>query len=181
MNHGVAVSHSSRLHNRFAQIASQARWFDMAGSPLGSQPSAPADPTDSYWNDQLVLARDPARGNKVSEATIEEAAVALHALHSGVLDRPKRESTGGSEFVDAQGQPWDVKSPFSPPANKPDWVFDAQHHVHVVHEEISGGERVLLNLSRCNDRDAAAVKEQLVEALSDWEEQRVLVLMNPPA
>lgn len=168
-----------RLHSRFTQVAQSARWFDLSGSPLGQRPASAADcGDDEYWHDQLVLARDPARGNKISEASLEEAAVALHAKHSGVLDNPSREKSGASEFVDASGQSWDVKSPFSPPPKYPDWLFDAQHHVQVVQHEVSGGEHVLLNLTRCSDRDAAQVRQHLVEALSDWDEQRVLVLMN---
>jgi hypothetical protein len=175
MTNGSAL----RLHSRFTQIAQTARWSDLAGAPLGRQPGGATEcGDDAYWHDQLVLARDPARGNKISEASLEEAAVALHAKHSGVLDNPAREKTGGSEFVDAAGQSWDVKSPFSPPPQYPDWIFDAQHHVEVVRHEVSGGERVLLNLTRCTPQDAAAVKQQLIDALSDWDEQRVLVLAN---
>lgn len=170
---------ASRLHDRFAQMAG-ARWTTLQGQELPQQ--AVAVPSDeAFWNDQVDLARDPARGHKIDPATIEEASVAVHAEASGVLREVKREISGHSEFTDWQSRCWDVKSPISPPPEKEWWVFDPNHEAEVVQHEVSGDEGVLLNLTRCNAQDAAALRQTLLDRLQPWECTKVLVLSATPS
>ncbi len=163
-----------RLHDRFAQIAG-ARWTTLQGVELQQRPAGVSG-DDAYWADKLDLARDPARGHKIDPATIEEAAVAVHADVSGVLRQVEREKSGHSEFTDWQSQRWDVKSPISPPPDKEFWVFDVNHEADVVQDEVQGDENVLLNLTRCTPQDAAALRQALLERLPEWESRKVLVL-----
>ena len=163
-----------RLRDRFAQIAG-ARWSTLQGVELEQRAVCVSD-QDGDWSDRLELAKDPARGHKIDPATIEEAVVALHAGASGVLREVEREKTGHSEFTDWQSQRLDVKSPLSPPPDKEFWVFDVQHEADVVQQEVQGGENVLLNLTRCHARDAAALRQALVERLDEWQSRKVLVL-----
>lgn len=163
-----------RLHDRFAQMAG-ARWTTLQGVELPQQPVQVSE-DESYWGDKLELAKDPARGHKIDPATIEEAAVAVHADASGVLRQVEREKTGHSEFTDWQSQRWDVKSPMSPPPDKEFWVFGVDHEAEVVEHEVQGDENVLLNLTRCNPRDAAALRQALLERLPEWQSRKVLVL-----
>lgn len=163
-----------RLHDRFAQMAG-ARWTTLQGVELEQQAVAVPE-QDGYWQEKLELAKDPARGHKIDPATIEEAAVAVHAGSSGVLRQVEREKTGRSEFTDWQSQRWDVKSPISPPPDKEFWVFDVNHEAEVVHHEVEGDENVLLNLTRCTPRDAAALRQALLEQLDEWQSRKVLVL-----
>lgn len=163
-----------RLHDRFSRMAG-ARWTNLAGQELEQRPASVSS-EDSYWQSKLELARDPARGDKIDPATIEEAAVAVHADVSGVLRQVEREKTGHSEFTDWQSQRWDVKSPISPPPDKPFWVFDVNHEAEVVQHEVDGDENVLLNLTRCSPQDAAALRQALVERLEEWQSRKVLVL-----
>lgn len=166
-----------RLHDRFAEMAG-ARWTTLQGQEV-KQSSVQISPEASYWEDHLELARDPARGHKIDPATIEEASVAVHAGASGVLRDVVRETTGHSEFTDWQSRRWDVKSPISPPPEKEWWVFDTNHEAEVVQHEVEGDENVLLNLTRCNPQDAAALRQALLERLDAWQCARVLVLQKP--
>lgn len=163
-----------RLHDRFAQMAG-ARWTTLQGAEL-VQKRVTVSGEDHYWQEKLELARDPARGHKVDPATIEEAAVAVHAGASGILREVQREVTGHSEFTDWQSQRWDVKSPLSPPPDKQFWVFDVNHEAEVVQHEVEGDENVLLNLTRCTAQDAAALRQALLERLEEWQSRKVLVL-----
>ncbi len=163
-----------RLHDRFAQMAG-ARWTTLQGVEL-EQRTVPVSGDEAYWGDKLELAKDPARGHKIDPATIEEAAVAVHADASGVLREVVREKSGGSEFTDWQSQRWDVKSPLSPPPEKEFWVFDVHHEAEVVEHEVQGGENVLLNLTRCTPQDANALRQALLERLPEWQSRKVLVL-----
>ncbi|MFN8607800.1 MAG: hypothetical protein U0931_09720 [Vulcanimicrobiota bacterium] len=163
-----------RLHDRFAQMAG-ARWTTLQGQEVPQKPVT-VSPDEAYWNEHLELARDPARGHKIDQATLEEASVAVHAQASGVLRQVQREGTGHSEFTDWQSRCWDVKSPISPPPDKEWWVFDPNHEAEVVHNEVAGDEGVLLNLTRCNPRDASALRQALLERLQPWESSKVLVL-----
>ncbi|MBS2036659.1 hypothetical protein JST97_16840 [bacterium] len=163
-----------RLHDRFAQMAG-ARWTNLQGQELPQKP-VQVSSDESFWNEHLDLARDPARGHKIDPATLEEASVAVHAEASGVLRDVRRESTGHSEFTDWNSRCWDVKSPISPPADKQWWVFDPDHEAEVVQQEVAGDEGVLLNLTRCNSKDAEALRQTLLERLQPWESNKVLVL-----
>ncbi len=168
---------AQRLQSRYAELAG-ARWHTGRGERVPEQSAkVPQDP--EYWQDQLHLAIDPARGDKVATDGIEEAVVALHASHHGVLRGIEREATGHSEFTDWQGQMWDVKSPISSPPGSA-WSLDVGHQLQVVKEEVEGDENVLLNLTLCNPVDVALVQAALKEGLSDWESVRVLVLAKVP-
>ena len=166
---------SRRLQDRCHELAG-ARWTSLQGQSLSER--GPALQEDS-WQENLSLAFDPARGQKVDPSTLEEAAVAVHAGASGVLKGLRRESTGHSEFTDWEGKMWDVKSPISPPADAQWWVFDPAHQADVVQGEISGDENVLLNLTRCRPADAESLRQTLLSRLQPWETSRVLVLQNP--
>lgn len=166
-----------RLHDRFAEMAG-ARWTTLQGEEVKQSP-VQVSSEDAYWETQLELAKDPARGHKIDPATLEEASVAVHAGASGVLKDVAREKTGHSEFTDWQSQRWDVKSPISPPPEKQWWVFDASHEADVVQHEVEGDEKVLLNLTRCTPEHATALRQTLLERLEPWQTAKVLVLQKP--
>lgn len=176
----IGTSPAARLQSRYLELATSANWYNLDGQPVGLSPALEGTPTsESYWQDQLSLAIDPARGTKIGQAGLEEAAVAVHAQNAGVLRCPQREKTGASEFVDGRYY-WDVKSPVSPLPGA-NWQFDVNHQVEVVKDEIRGKERVLLNLTRCTPEDAEAVRSALVSNLSSWESKHVKVLMKKAA
>lgn len=79
-----------------------------------------ADPPDGMsrqeWYDEL--SRDPAHGNATSPRIEQEARVGLRMQETGQLDGPiRRDPSGGAEFIDANGKPWDVKGYHSEHAN----------------------------------------------------------------
>lgn len=164
------------LSNRYQELANSTKFMVAQGDSFEwSQAPLPEVETISFAR-RLSLASDPAHGGKVSNSSVEEGAVGLLAETSGLVHGFEREGTGKSEFVDSSGQMWDVKSPISPmPSQK--WVFNANHQLDLVRKEISGGENVLLNLSRCNEQDSGSVLSLITENLAPWEKQRVVVLM----
>jgi hypothetical protein len=59
----------------------------------------------------VELARDPAHGNRMTSSSKQEAIVGIALEAAGKLPGPiVREQSGKSEFVDANGQRWDVKA-----------------------------------------------------------------------
>jgi hypothetical protein len=128
-----------------------------------------------------ALASDPAKGGKITPGSIEEAAVALMAEKCGVIAAPAvREETGSAEIVDGEGKSWDVKSPLSPPPDAK-WVFDVDHQVVKVRHDLSQGDRVLLNLSKCNNEDTEKVIETMERELTADEKPLIAVLVNREA
>ena len=132
----------------------------------------------------LAMVSDPAHGGKISEGNIQEAVVGLKAQQLKVLPNLHREATGGAEFVDSAGQPWDVKSPLSPPVDPGragcampsyTWVFDADHQLTNLRHDISEGDNVLLDLSRCNSTDGAGLLSLLMTELTPQEKAKLLV------
>jgi len=160
----------------------RARWARFQGAGLEAVGSAPqpasAAELRALCADSLDLAHDPAKGGKPDDKSIEEAAVAVLGERLGALRGLSRESTGYSEFVDADGVKWDVKSPFSPPADKPGWLFDANHQRDVLHDDLSNGEGILLDMTRVNRRDAGSLLEVLQTGLTQDERGHVLLLLD---
>lgn len=126
------------------------------------------------------LAVDPARGSKIGETGLEEAAVALTAENLEIFDRLTRETTGGAEFEDENGVAWDVKSPFSPPENHQYWKYDANHHLEVLRKDFGQGDKVLFNLTRLNDKDLQATFHCLETNLTCHERDDLLILADHP-
>jgi hypothetical protein len=163
------------LADRYRQLSLETVFYVKEGD--GYVRCLPSDPPEPDFPSRLSMISDPAHGGKINAGSLEEGAVGLWAEATGVVSSLQRESTGLSEFVDFQGQTWDVKSPISPPSHQ-NWTFDASHQVTVVQEELDGGENVLLNLSRCNPTDSAEVVELLKHNIKPWEQQRVVILMR---
>lgn len=143
------------------------------------------EPEDLWTPEELAelrprvpeLATDPARGEKISNGGLEEAAVALTAENLEVFDRLERETTGSAEFVDEHGVEWDVKSPLSPPEGQ-NWEFDAEHQLKKLRKDFSQGDKVLFNLTRLNDEDARETIDLLKRELRPEERDDFLVLID---
>lgn len=126
------------------------------------------------------LASDPAKGDKITDGGIEEAAVALTAERQQIFGRATRETSGSAEFIDDRGVAWDVKSPLSPPSagGKGTWVFSPDHQLKKVRHDLSQGDKVLFNLSRVNDKDRDDTLKLLTEELTCQERSQILILTD---
>jgi hypothetical protein len=124
------------------------------------------------------LASDPAKGNKISDGGIEEAAVALTAEHHSVFLQATRETSGSAEFIDDQGVAWDVKSPLSPPPGQ-NWAYSPDHQLVKIRHDLSQGDRVLFNLSRVNDKDRDDTLNLLKAELTCEERSKLVILTDP--
>lgn len=93
---------------------------------LQSSLRALADVPDRYRNypDFMKLTIDPAHENKPIPKTIREAMSAVEADLSGIIKGPvTRSDSPYIDFFDANGHPYDVKTPLSPTAREK-WEFD---------------------------------------------------------
>lgn len=168
----------ARLAERVDRMDDRCRWSRIGTrglEPVG-QPAHPLANLDQVVEDALTWSQDPAKGGKVDEKSLQEAAVAVLASHLGVLTGIEREATGHSEFQDGQGRLWDVKSPVSP--DRPGWVFDPGHHLQVVRDDLDNGEGILLDLSALRKPDALALTATLESGLSADEQGRLLILAD---
>ena len=142
-------------------------------------------PTDVWTTGELetaigratVLASDPAKGNKITDGGIEEAAVALTAERQKVFITATRESSGSAEFIDNYGIAWDVKSPLSPPEGQ-NWKFSPDHQLTKVRHDLSQGDKVLFNLSRVNDKDRDDTLQLLAQELTLNERGQIVILTD---
>lgn len=142
-------------------------------------------PTDVWTTGELetalgrapVLASDPAKGNKITDGGIEEAAVALTAERQKVFITATRESSGSAEFIDNYGTAWDVKSPLSPPEGQ-NWKFSPDHQLTKVRHDLSQGDKVLFNLSRVNDKDRDDTLQLLAQELTLNERGQIVILTD---
>lgn len=123
------------------------------------------------------LAVDPAKGERILEGGVEEAVVALNAQRLGVFEEVSRETSGGAEFEDQDGEDWDVKSPVSPPADQ-EWYFSPDHHLKKVRKDLDRGDRVLFNLTRVSSVDRDSTIALFKDELSCDEKSRVLLFTD---
>ena len=171
--HGTA-----QLARRLDRIDDRFRFARLSPSglqPVG-QPAHPLTNPDQSALDAVELSRDPAKGNKIDDKSLKEAAVAVLAVHLGVLTGVQREATGHSEFCDDQQRNWDVKSPISP--DRPGWIFDPHHQLEVVQEDLDQGEGILLDLTDLNPTDSRSLLQEMAHGLSLEQSGHVLVLLD---
>ncbi len=167
-----------RFAQRLDRLDDRFRWARMGTKglePVGSEPRPIAD-LEQLANDRLEWTRDPAKGGKSDDKSVQEGAVAVLAQHLGAVDGLRREPSGHSEFLDADQIAWDVKSPVSP--DRPGWIFDPYHHVEVATEEIAGGESVMLDMTRLKKEDSLSLLEALRDGTTVAERGGLLLLLD---
>lgn len=124
------------------------------------------------------LAADPAKGDKIFDGGLEEAAVAVTAERQEIFRSVERETSGYAEFVDDKGVAWDVKSPLSPPPGQK-WSYSPEHQVEKIRHDLEQGDKVLFNLSRVNDVDRDATLDLLKRELDARERTQLVILTDP--
>jgi hypothetical protein len=91
------------------------------------------------------LAPDPAHNGKITTGSRREAEVGVALEERGDLPGPiKRDPSGFSEFIDANGQQWDVKA-FNSKWPKRKGGFDLNTAMKKIDGEISNNENVILD------------------------------------
>jgi hypothetical protein len=139
------------------------------------------------WNDHSMqqaflrvtsLASDPAKGNKIVDGSLEEAAVALTAERKQIFREATREASGSAEFIDDRGIQWDVKSPLSPPLGQ-NWAYSPEHQLVKIRHDLEQGDQVLFNLSRVNDKDRDDTLRLLKAELTCQERAQLVILTDP--
>lgn len=105
------------------------------------------------------LARDPAHGGQITDATRAEAEVGLGLEESGQVPGPIRRSENpGEEFIDGAGQAWDVKA-YRSEAPNGRRVFDLDRSVNQVRSEVRLGENVMIDTRNLDAADAQALRD----------------------
>ena len=109
-----------------------------------------------------ALASDPAHGGKVSNKSIREREVGLGAEFSGLVPGPiRRDPSGAAEFIDADGQAWDVKG-FRSDMPATSGGFDLTRDIGKVERELAAGHNVIIDTASLNQADVEAVESELI-------------------
>jgi len=107
-----------------------------------------------------TLARDPAKGGKINDKTEQERRVGLELEKRGDVPGPiTRDPTGKAEFIDAQGNKWDVKG-FNSYFRPSKGGFNLQVDADKVDKSLKEGEKVMLDTSTMTPSDIAALKAE---------------------
>lgn len=107
-----------------------------------------------------ALARDPAHGGNVSDKAKQERRVGLELEKRGGVPGPiTRDPTGKAEFIDAQGNKWDVKG-FNSYFRPSKGGFNLQVDANKVDKSLREGENVMLDTSKMTPNDIAALKAE---------------------
>jgi hypothetical protein len=119
------------------------------------------------------LAADPAHNGKISPKSIQEAEVGLSLEESGHIKGPitRDPRPDGGEFIDADGNTWDVKAFDSrwPPKKG---GFKLDRDIAKVESEIIKGENVIIDTSYLSQDHIkqlrAALKEKGIDHKVKW-------------
>ena len=156
---------------------------------------------DSRFNN---LASDPDQGFKTTPKTRAEAIAGLEAETQNLVSKPIKRGPKGIEFYDADGNPWDVKTPTSPSPGE-SWKFDSKDAVTAIKKELrdktqllSDGtktppgtflngntvqpvpRKVILDSSYMNPADHQALWQRLNQELTPDELNRIVEIVNLP-
>lgn len=89
---------------------------------------------------------------------MREREVGIGAEARGLVSGPiLRDPTGAAEFIDSDGQAWDVKgfrSDFPPKAGG----FDLARDLGKVERELAAGHNVIIDTEKLDERDLEALK-----------------------
>ncbi len=104
------------------------------------------------------LARDWGQNGRVYSKSIQERTVGLGIEERGDVPGPiRRDQTPASDFIDATGQPWDVKGFHSgyPPKKG---GFDLEVDAAKIDRALQSGENIMLDTSKMSPADIAALR-----------------------
>jgi hypothetical protein len=137
-------------------------------------PWTPPDP-DRFED----LSRDPDHGYKIRPGTMEEARIGLELEVRGVLPamirRPSPEHGERGDFVDGEGQRWDVKSPRSRawlarklgrerPSSPIPGEYVLEEFLQDLEAELADGEGVIVNVTYLEPDDEADLRSALIDS-----------------
>ncbi|MEM1148988.1 MAG: hypothetical protein AAGI03_00305 [Pseudomonadota bacterium] len=107
------------------------------------------------------LATDPAIGGKMTNKTRREREVGLALEEAGHLKGPiVRDPSGDAEFLDADGQGWDIKAfnSHDPPRKG---SFDLQTDAGKIENALQSGENVILDTQNLFAEDLQMLKDEV--------------------
>ncbi|MGL5861902.1 MAG: hypothetical protein ACRCY9_11680, partial [Phycicoccus sp.] len=133
------------------------------GNPGPAQPDKTVQPSDvDPARQQRIddLARDPAEGGKIDAGTIAEAEVGLGLEERGDVHGLRRSPHEGAEFIDADGNAWDVKGFHSERGR-----FKLDAAVRTIWKEMHAAhENIMLDTRHLSPSDAARLRNAIEAA-----------------
>lgn len=115
------------------------------------------------------LARDPAHGGRVTPGSARERDVGLGLEGSGEVAGPiTRDPTGSAEFIDGNGQAWDVKG-FNSNYTPRKGGFSLERDAGKVERELASGENVMLDTGNLSPEHSQLLKEEALRR--GWEDR----------
>ncbi|MGL5829921.1 MAG: hypothetical protein ACRC0L_10180, partial [Angustibacter sp.] len=123
--------------------------------PEGASESPAVDPAQQ----QRIadLARDPAEGGKIDADTIAEAEVGLALEERGDVSGLRRSPHEGAEFIDADGNAWDVKGFHSELGR-----FDLDKAMTAIWKEMNwSNENIMLDTRNLSSTDITRLREAI--------------------
>lgn len=150
--------------SRTGRAADEASDAARAGERTGEAADTAADATRAERLDEL--AQDPAHGGKITPKTRHEAEVGLELEGSGKLPGPiQRDPSGAAEFIDANGEAWDMKS-FNSNFPPKKGGFDLNRDVGKIASELDKGENVILDTTNLSAEHAQQLRDAV--AANGW-------------
>lgn len=113
------------------------------------------------------LANDPAHSGSTRQADIDkglhEREVGLGLEESGKVKGPiTRDPSGKAEFIDANGQAWDVKS-FNSNYKPSKGGYTLTDAMNKIYDSLAENENVMLDTSNLNVNDLAELMKEIIE------------------
>lgn len=128
--------------------------------PPPEPPKPKPGPVERTPEELADLARDPAHGGKTGPKAQHEARVGLELEARGdIPGKIVRDPTGAAEFIDGNGQKWDVKG-FNSDYPPKKGGFSLERDANKVSDELAGGENVIIDTSKMKPADVEALRAE---------------------
>jgi hypothetical protein len=109
----------------------------------------------------VSLQREPTHSFEITKLSSYEGRIGLELEEIGMLSGPiVRDPTGNAEFIDANGQKWDVKKYYSAEPGEPGG-FVLRETLSDIRNEIGAGENVILDWADLTLKDATLLREAI--------------------
>ena len=109
------------------------------------------------------LARDPAHGGRITPGSRQEARIAVDLDRTGRLPGLERDPSGGADFVEPNGQLWDVKGFNSAYANG----YDLDSAMAKIADSLAVDENVILDATKMSEAHLDELRAA-VDARPEW-------------
>ena len=134
---------------------------NIISTPIPEETSPNIVATERTPEELEALASDPAHGGAITPGAEREREIGLGAEQAGIVRGPiTRDPSGAAEFIDSDGQAWDVKG-FRSDFPVSQGGFEIDRATNNVEKELRSGHNVIIDTGNLSEDDLGALQTEI--------------------